>query len=103
MYVRIPRNRWTPIGEIDLDGWHQAYHNWKTAIKLDPEIEERMRKATALSMKIRDYEEKHDVTTLHDRSLKQNRQYVEVIEKLERQRWEESPHKYLREKREVKG
>jgi hypothetical protein len=103
IYVRIPRNRWTPIGEIDLDGWHQAYHDWKTAIKLNPEIEDRMRKATVLSLKIRDYENQHDVTTRADRGAPENQVHVKLLQKLETERWQESPHKYLRDQPKVKG
>ncbi|MGA8857543.1 MAG: hypothetical protein WB643_10305 [Candidatus Bathyarchaeia archaeon] len=97
IYVRIPRNRWTPIGEIDLNGWRRAYHGWKTPIRLEPEIEKRMENTAALTLKIRDYARKHDVTTRHDRSLVKNRRHVKVLEELERRRWEQGTYKFIRD------
>lgn len=102
IYVRIPRNRWTPIGQIDLFGWERANHDWKTSINLKREIEKRMEITTALTLKIRDYEKEHDLTTPHDRTLTKNRHHVKVLDQLERQRWEQSPAKYLIEEAKKK-
>jgi hypothetical protein len=60
IYVRIPRNRWTPIGEIDLDGYEAVYHGRKGGpIFPDEKLLSSIKKTTELTRRIREYEEKH--------------------------------------------
>jgi hypothetical protein len=88
IYVRIPRNRWTPIGEIDL---------WNGGVKVDPQIEERTRKFAALTKKIKDYEKQHGIRSRHDLSLAGNREHRHRIHELRVQRWEQSAYKYIQD------
>jgi len=90
IYVRIPRNRWTPIGEIDLSGWQTIYHKRKGGpIWIDPEVLQAIGKATKLLRQIRAYQEKHHLTTRHERRLAKNRKLVVHLEELER-KWREA-------------
>lgn len=65
IYVRIPRNRWTSIGEIDLDGFQAVYYGRKGGpVLLDEKVLLAIKKATELTRQIHIYEEKHYVTLL---------------------------------------
>jgi hypothetical protein len=66
IYVRVPRNHWTSIGEIDLDGYQAVYQGRKGGpVSLDEEILSAIKKATELTRQIRAYEVKCGFLLLH--------------------------------------
>ena len=98
IYVRIPRNRWTPIGEIDLDGSQAAYYGRHGGpVHLYFDVQEAMRRAAPLTREIARYRRLHKVTTLHDEKMRKNRRYVQHIMALERRLRLVGPYRLLQE------
>lgn len=103
IYVRIPRNRWAPIGEIDLDGYLAVYGGRRGGpVFIEEDVLSAIKKTTRLTRQIRAYEEKH----LHSLMLanlnefwgwgrKDVRRHVKHLRAL-RQQWEKtSPYRLL--------
>jgi hypothetical protein len=116
IYVRIPRNRWTPIGTIDLYGWfvYGGIHDddrWQPGkvvskdprIRIDPELLAAIEKTTELTREIHEYRTRHDVRCPHAESLVENREHVAHIRELERKRWSASVHRIIEKRTEAKA
>lgn len=56
VYVRIPRNRWTPIGEIDLDGYGSLLHT--PTVSIIPEYLAAIKKSRRLRARELEYVKK---------------------------------------------
>jgi hypothetical protein len=96
IYVRVPRNRWTPIGDIDLSGHAQAYWDWKGAVELYPEIEKRLEVSRRLAAKIAAYRKKHNMESNWDMGNADTR-HITVLKRLEKELWEKGTYKYIRD------
>jgi hypothetical protein len=109
IYVRIPRNRWTPIGEVDLGGYGLSVYQdgeWRKIedpIRLDKEVAEAIQRTRKLREEIRAYQKKHGVTTRHDESLAKNRQHVKHLNELRHQLYQASPYRLLVERAKQKA
>jgi len=103
IYVRIPRNRWTPIGEIDLDGSQAVYYGRRGGlVHLYPDVGAAMRRALSLTREIFRYRRRH-VKTLHGKRLRRNRRYDQHIKALERRLRLVSPYRLLEEQAKRTG
>jgi hypothetical protein len=63
IYVRVNRNRWVPIGEVDLDGRMAVYKGRKGGpVFLDGEVSDAITKATVFTRQMLEAEKKGKMT-----------------------------------------
>jgi hypothetical protein len=97
IYVRIPRNRWMPIGEIELYRRGDPSFRPETVIskhplvRLDAELLASVKRTADLLEEIDSYKVKHL------KELKEPRHWQHLLQ-LRRERWRASPHHLLEER-----
>lgn len=93
IYVRIPRNRWTPIGEIDLDGSQAIRYGWCSGpVHLYPEVEGAIKRTLSLRREILQHARR-----VHGKKLRKNRRHEQHMTTLLRRLRLASPHRLLQE------